>query len=189
VVGLEGRPDGDLGNLLEENVLESTLCLPHRAGDIEPRERRALLTWNAPPSERVDGDEEGWRLTLVLVGTTNGTNGSGTDVGARVHELPVLASRLSDDTGVREVLAHVVGNRLPERLEDVGRSSKVETGKEPVVNDLDPPSSARSAGRREEGRTLETSLMVSSPLGQGRNWMTFLGSPASWRIWRTTHDE
>lgn len=41
---LLGRADGDLGNLLKENVLEAALGFPKRAGNVKARKGRALLS-------------------------------------------------------------------------------------------------------------------------------------------------
>lgn len=110
--------DGSLGNLvdlLDKDVLEATLGLPEGAGDVEASESRTLLA-------------------LVLEGSTDSLDGGGADIGRRVNELPVLSTGLSDHAGVAEVLVHVLGDRLPERLEDVSRSGEVEAG-EVLVGD------------------------------------------------------
>lgn len=129
---------------------------------------------------------------MVLESTTDSLDRGRTNVRGRVHELPVLAAGLADDAGVREVVVDVERNVLPERLEDVGRAGEVETGKVPVLEDLrtrqDGSVPAWGSQSNRTRRTLAVSLMVASPLGVGRNWMTFLGSPASRRIWKTIQD-
>lgn len=100
----------DLGDLGLELRAETILCLPERARHIQARQGRALLS-------------------LVLESTANRLNDGGTNISRRVNELPVLATSLSDHSRVRQVLVHVVGNRLPQRLEDGGRSSEVKTSK------------------------------------------------------------
>jgi hypothetical protein len=53
-----------------------------------------------------------------------------------VVQVEVLSTGLSDDPGVTLVDVEVLGNVLPELLEDVGGSGKVEAGKVPVVDAL-----------------------------------------------------
>ena len=74
--------------------------------------------------------------TLVLERSTDGLDGGRAHVGGRVHELPVLATGLTNDARVREVVVDVLRNVLPERLEDVRRASEVQSGKVLVLDNL-----------------------------------------------------
>jgi hypothetical protein len=109
--------DGTNGDLSDLRLKLSLELLPHRLGNVETGEGRALLS-------------------LVLKGTTDGTDDGSADVGGRVDELEVLATSLTDDTGVGEVLVDVVADLLPEVLEDVGRTGEVETSEHAVGEDL-----------------------------------------------------
>jgi hypothetical protein len=114
VLPLGGRSDGDLLDLLLQDALKLG---PLGLGNVTPREGGTLLS-------------------LVLEPGSDGLHDARLDVGRRVVQVEVLSTGLSDDPGVTLVDVEVLGNVLPELLEDVGGSGKVEAGKVPVVDAL-----------------------------------------------------
>jgi hypothetical protein len=114
VLPLGRRSDGDLLDLLLQDALKLG---PLGLGNVTPREGGTLLS-------------------LVLETGSDGLHDARLDVGRRVVQVEVLSTGLSDDPGVTLVDVEVLGNVLPELLEDVGGSGKVEAGKVPVVDAL-----------------------------------------------------
>ena len=115
VVPLGAWADGDLASLGSESVLEATL--PERAGDVSTAKSRALLA-------------------RVLETGTDSLDDAGLNVGGGVVEVEVLATGLTDKTGVALVLVEVVAGLGPERLEDLSGAGEVERGKVLVVHAL-----------------------------------------------------
>jgi len=108
------RSDGDLGDFLLHDSLKLG---PHGLGYVGSGESGALLS-------------------LVFEPGSDGLEDTGPDVGRGVVQVEVLASGLSDNPGVSSVSVEVHSNVLPELLEDVGRSGKVQPGKLSVVDTL-----------------------------------------------------
>jgi hypothetical protein len=126
------RSQRDLVDLLEQDVLDPSLGLPQRSGNVQTRERRALLS-------------------LVLERASDRLNRGRANVGARVDELPVLASRLADHARVAEVLVHVQRDALPQTLEDVRAAGEVQAREVTVRDDaLDEGDGLGAVGTREE---------------------------------------
>jgi len=76
-----------------------------------------------------------------------------------VDQMEVLSSSLSDDSRVGSVEVDVLGNLLPQSLEDGGGSGEVKTGKGLVVDALlDDLGSGSLDVREEKRRRKEVSL-------------------------------
>ena len=75
-------------------------------------------------------------MALVLESTSDSLKDAVSDISGGVVEVEVFTTGLSNNSRVASVLVEVGGNVLPERLEDVSRSGKVETGKLSVLNAL-----------------------------------------------------
>jgi len=73
---------------------------------------------------------------LVFEGTSDSTDHGSTNIGRFVNELEVLSTGFSNETRVRKVVVHFRSDFFPEVLEDVSRSSEVETSEHSVRNDL-----------------------------------------------------
>lgn len=164
------RSDLDLLDLGLHDVSPSGL--PQALGHVHPAEGGALLSRVLEPGPD--------RLEDGLL-----------DVCALVDEVEVLASRLSDDARVGSVEVDVVGDLLPESLEDGGRSGEVESGELLVVDALlDNRGSvslriARQDGEEEQSQLgqIEAGYILRDGALTGMNWRTAPGTPASRRSW------
>lgn len=144
------RPNLDLLDLALHLLPPSSL--PQALGHVHPSERGALLSRVLEPGSD--------RLDHGLL-----------DVGRLVDQVEVLSAGLSDDTRVGSVEVDVVGDLLPESLEDGGRTGEVETGELLVVDTLLDDLGCVSRDELED-RTGDTCLeeeLVGQVVGVGRH--------------------
>lgn len=152
------RAELDLGDFLLQDLLESSL-VPQRLGNI-------------------DSGQGGTFLALVFESCSNSLEDTFTGIGRRVVEVEVLATGFTDDSRVSSVVFEVVGDVLPELLEDASRAGKVQRCEFLVLDAfLDDFSRLSLKGKNEtiSGRRLQARLT-------GMNWMTLGGKPASSKI-------